>query len=364
MAPLLMYSANVIQLGNDEVTKYAVNIRLLDGWFQAVSTRTAGFGVTNLAKLHPAIQVSYLIMMYISVLPIAISVRRTNVYEEKSLGIYGSPTEENEDEGEPSYVGAHLRRQLSFDLWYIFLGFFIIAISEGPRLQDEKQPAFSMFAVLFEVVSAYGTVGLSLGYTNTNASFSAQFGVIAKLVIIAMQIRGRHRGLPYELDRAILLPSEHLQQEEAKQAAAQAASRLQRRSSNGTIATHSRTNKSDRSRSRGRSPDRANNFLSSLLQPGPTIPNTHRNHYRTEPTSARPRRHSIAVADSNNAARKARSLSPRAFASGLFGGLGKDGIEEGAKEGKVEGRRSFYQEGVNPPPDRTSKEIGMDGIAE
>lgn len=76
-------------------------------------------------------------MMYISVFPIAISVRRTNVYEEKSLGIWGG--EEEDDEEGTSYVGQHLRRQLSFDLWYIFLGLFIIAIVEGGRLQNTNE---------------------------------------------------------------------------------------------------------------------------------------------------------------------------------------------------------------------------------
>src|SRR2546421_6763258 len=83
-----------------------------------------------------------------------------------------------------------------------------------------------MFAVLFEIVSAYGTVGLSLGYPNINASFSAEFGVIAKLVIIAMQIRGRHRGLPYALDRAILLPSESLHKTEEENAKTRSARRI------------------------------------------------------------------------------------------------------------------------------------------
>ena len=41
-------------------------------------------------------------MMYISVYPIAVSIRRTNVYEEKSLGIYAS----EEEEGDTSFVGA------------------------------------------------------------------------------------------------------------------------------------------------------------------------------------------------------------------------------------------------------------------
>ena len=52
-------------------------------------------------------------------------------------------------------------------------------------------------------MSAYGNVGLSLGYPTINASFSAEFRTLSKLVIVAMQIRGRHRGLPYNLDRAV-----------------------------------------------------------------------------------------------------------------------------------------------------------------
>ena len=204
----------VLDLRDPTVTSLAPGFRVLNGWFQAVSTRTAGLSCVNLANLHPAIQVSYMIMMYISVFPIAISVRRTNVYEEKSLGIFGG--EEDEGDAEQSYVGQHLRRQLSFDLWFIFLGFFIIAIAEGGRLQNTNEYAFTMFSVLFEIVSAYGTVGLSLGYPNKDESFSTEFNVLSKLVIIAMMIRGRHRGLPYALDRAILLPSEKLQQKEGQ----------------------------------------------------------------------------------------------------------------------------------------------------
>ncbi|KAL9098367.1 MAG: hypothetical protein Q9163_005961 [Psora crenata] len=214
---------------NDEAVSNInpVGFRVLNGLFQATSTRTAGFASVNLAQLHPGIQVSYMIMMYISVFPIAISMRRTNVYEEKSLGIYSSVGEDNENDKEPSYVGAHLRRQLSFDLWYIFLGLFIIAIVEGKHIENTNEYAFTLFSVLFEIVSAYGTVGLSLGYPDFNTSFSGQFAVISKLIIIAMQIRGRHRGLPYELDRAILLPSDQLHRNED----VDAGRRVQRRNS-------------------------------------------------------------------------------------------------------------------------------------
>ncbi|KAI9685174.1 MAG: low affinity potassium transporter [Bathelium mastoideum] len=220
----------ILNTNNPVVTTLSPGIRVLDGLFQAASTRTAGFSVVSLAALHPGIQVSYLIMMYISVFPIAISMRKTNVYEEKSLGIYPGQSEpgNEEDANQQSYLGAHLRRQLSFDLWYVFLGMFIISIVEGGRLANTNEYAFTLFSVLFEIVSAYGTVGLSLGYPGINASFSAEFAVISKLVIIAMEIRGRHRGLPYALDRAILLPSEslHKNEEDAAQRATRRTSML------------------------------------------------------------------------------------------------------------------------------------------
>lgn len=249
----------ILDLGTGAVADLPLNIRFLDGWFQAASTRTAGFSVINLSAIHPAVQTSYLIMMYISVFPIAISVRRTNVYEEKSLGLYGSAAQDDEERNEHgfSYVGAHLRRQLSFDLWFIFIGYFILTISEGPRLMSGD---ISMFGVLFEIVSAYGTVGLSLGYTGVNASLCSQFSVVGKLVIIAMMIRGRHRGLPYGLDRAILLPSESLNRKEAEEAEA----RIQRRHSAVSLARPATL-----ARVGSRSVDRRNVFT-QFLHPGPS----------------------------------------------------------------------------------------------
>lgn len=221
-------------MDDSDVTSIPGGIRFVDGLFQAAANRTAGLSVVPTGDVHPSVQVCYMIMMYISVYPIAISLRRTNVYEERSLGIYSRPEDdEEEDKGEqqnpnkPSYVGAHLRKQLSFDLWYIFLGLFLITIIEGSQLGPNKNYDTNVFAILFEVVSAYGTVGLSLGYPGVNVSLSGKFKVLSKLVIIAMEIRGRHRGLPYDLDRAILLPSEALHQKEA----ADAEKRARRRSS-------------------------------------------------------------------------------------------------------------------------------------
>lgn len=247
----------ILDFGTPEIKEFSTGDRTLIGFFQGVSTRTTGFTVTDLRLLHPAIQVSYMLMMYVSVMPIAISLRRTNVYEEQSLGIYDnnkteeSSDEEDSDENEEddddeensllqtstnsrdserrrlkerrkkrrhkkermaaSHIGTHVMMQLSFDLWFLFLGLFIICLCEGGKIKDKRRPDFDIFSILFEIVSAYGTVGLSLGYPNTNQSFSAQFTKLSKLVIVALLIRGKHRGLPNSLDRAIILPSDRLE---------------------------------------------------------------------------------------------------------------------------------------------------------
>lgn len=203
-----------LDLNSVVVEELSTDIRIMAGLYQAFCTRTAGFSVIDLSQVHVAVQVSYMVMMYISVLPLAMSIRRTNVYEEQSLGVYYDPG--HHDAEAPSLIATHLRKQLSFDLWFIFLGLFIIAIAEGTRLGPGDE-SFSIFSVLFEITSAYGTVGLSLGYPNTNTSFSGQFTTVSKLVIIALLYRGRHRGLPYSLDRAIILPSEKLDRKDSAQ---------------------------------------------------------------------------------------------------------------------------------------------------
>ncbi|KAI8082348.1 cation transporter [Thamnidium elegans] len=57
--------------------------RFLDGLFQSVATRNAGFSVVSLADLNPGAQLVYIIAMYISVYPVAISMRNSNIYQVK-----------------------------------------------------------------------------------------------------------------------------------------------------------------------------------------------------------------------------------------------------------------------------------------
>lgn len=55
---------------------------------------------------------------------------------------------------------------------------------------------------VFELVSAFGGIGLTLGIPTENYAFSGAFGPLSKLVVIVIMVRGRHRGLPVAIDRA------------------------------------------------------------------------------------------------------------------------------------------------------------------
>lgn len=84
-------------------------------------------------------------------------------------------------------MGWHLRRQLSIgefvngigstvpidssvlllvarvDIWWLVWAVFIVAIVERDNLMDDDKKWFDLFRVLFELVSAFGGIGLSLG---------------------------------------------------------------------------------------------------------------------------------------------------------------------------------------------------------
>ncbi|KAH6865422.1 potassium transport protein 1 [Alternaria rosae] len=196
----------VLDLDNPEVNSLPVGPRILAAIFQSASSRHTGTATFNLAAVNPAVQFSLLVMMYISIYPIAISIRMSESYEEKSVGLYAGDENLDEQKGGKTYLISHMRNQLSFDLWYIFLGVFCICIAESDRIMSREDYAFNVFAIFFEVVSAYGNVGLSLGHPSNLTSLSGHFNTFGKVVICFMMLRGRHRGLPYALDRAINLP--------------------------------------------------------------------------------------------------------------------------------------------------------------
>lgn len=261
--------------------------RLLSAYFQSVAVRTVGFTIIDVAAQAPGMLVLNIIMIYVAIYPVAMSIRKSNVYEEQDLGrrhgfkalpprlqrtgtigsgwtasrmsssapnstlklrkpfsaegedsddrsiqsgASGHRSVENVEQEEheldsvdpqdevddsPSTLTDHIRRQLSVDVWSFVLGLLLISISEGGSITRGK---YSLFEVLYEVLSAHCCVGLTMGLTGTNLSTSAGFSNVGKLILMAVMIRGRHRGMPYEIDRAVMLNTKDLIKHDEDQA--------------------------------------------------------------------------------------------------------------------------------------------------
>jgi Trk-type K+ transport system membrane component len=226
----------VLNFGNPTVSSIPPGSRVLDGLFQALAVRSGGFYIVPIANLRIGVQVLYVIMMYISAYPVVITMRNSNVYEERSLGIYADDPAEEEKENDPElgtigrlkrtvtgfnrpseprsyFIRQQVRGQLAHDLSWLAVAILLIVCIENSSY--EKDPiTFSVFNVTFEVVSGYGCVGISTGLPYAAYSFSGAWHVVSKLILCAVMLRGRHRGLPVAIDRAVLLPGENLTRKE------------------------------------------------------------------------------------------------------------------------------------------------------
>lgn len=244
----------LLNIGNPVTEAIPTHFRVLDGLFQAFAVRSGGFYVVSIPNLRQGLLVLYVLMMYLSAFPVAMTIRNSNVYEERSLGLYAedlSPSVQADEtqtvnekqsenattstnrilsgfrrtvaltRGPPSdprpkstwtrqdFIRQQLRSQLGHDLWLIGVAVFMIqAIEQGQFARDPV--VFATFNIIFEVISAYGTVGISTGVPWNAYSFSGAWHTASKLVLCVVMLRGRHRGLPVAIDRAVLMPDETL----------------------------------------------------------------------------------------------------------------------------------------------------------
>lgn len=198
------------------------------------------------------------------------AVRSTNVYEDRALGVWDSEGDSSDSDDESAilkketqfenskdrrakvygqYLFWHARRQLSFgtsymissgrsDLQsthstrYLVVGLCLVPCCCSWTKEDHgcgrtavqsfhnQQVSFhssilsltKCFYVVFEIVSAYGAIGLSIGLPNANYSTTGAFTPTSKIVMILVMIRARHRGLPAAIDRAVMLPKDEKKQ--------------------------------------------------------------------------------------------------------------------------------------------------------
>ncbi|KAF4626697.1 hypothetical protein G7Y89_g11456 [Cudoniella acicularis] len=151
---------------NPVLTSLPPIIRNLDVLAQTITIRSAGFAVISISSLRIGLQAFYVPMMFISAFPVAITMRSSNVYEERSLGIYShQPRQSDPDAGDTSslltcqsrtrlyFLRQQLQNQLSHDFWFVLIcTILIIWIETGSY--DRDPLTFSVFNIMFEVVSA------------------------------------------------------------------------------------------------------------------------------------------------------------------------------------------------------------------
>lgn len=203
---------------------------VVNAFFQSVSARTAGLNSVNIADLSQATTFTLVVMMYLATTPTVVTMRLSVAgnEEEAEVDITGKAegVEEEVLTGDDSIKG-QARRYLSQDLTYLILILFFICVFEKERFEIAAKKVspdsdgiyfdFSFFKVLFEVVSAYGTCGLSLGYEDQTASFSGVWSPPSQYLLVIAMLLGRCRGLPDSIDPSVRLSLRAVEDREVKE---------------------------------------------------------------------------------------------------------------------------------------------------
>lgn len=154
--------------------------KLLSSYFQSVTLRTAGFQTVDLATLTIPTIIIYLFLMFIGASPGSTGGGlKTTTLGILLLGVMNAITGREDIE--------YRRRRLSWQtfnkacailmlsLFYLFVMIIIMSIFDSSK---------GFLPLLFELISAFGTVGLSMGLT-------AKLSIISKLIIILTMYIGR-----------------------------------------------------------------------------------------------------------------------------------------------------------------------------
>ncbi len=154
--------------------------KLVASFFQGATPRTAGFNSVDTGSMRPATLVVTMLLMYIGGSPgsTAGGIKTVTFFV-----LAGSAWSFARGHGELELGGRRLARELVVRAAVIaFLGAMVIVTAFTALLLVEPDLAF--VPLLFETVSAFGTVGLSMGVT-------ADLGAAGRWIVITLMLVGR-----------------------------------------------------------------------------------------------------------------------------------------------------------------------------
>jgi trk system potassium uptake protein len=165
---------------NDSLGNFSLKEKILTSVFQVVTPRTAGFNTLNLNTLGLGMMFFLIILMFIGASPGSTGggVKTTTmgaVFAFLKSKVLARESVNLSHRTLPSQLITKAFTVMTLGICVICFSIFILLIS---------QPGVSMKDVFFEVFSAFGTVGLSLGLT-------PQLNDVGKIVIIMTMYIGR-----------------------------------------------------------------------------------------------------------------------------------------------------------------------------
>lgn len=168
---------------------YSVGERVMIAYFQAVTPRTAGFNTINLTAFSVSVQLIIVLLMFIGASPGGTGGGiKTTTFGLIVLEIKNLLTKK----GQILIFNRRITIEPIFRAFLLFfLGFFWLLTATILLLVFEKNNG-GLMKTLFELTSAFGTVGLSLGSsTRPDVSAAFDFSLIGKLLVMMTMVVGR-----------------------------------------------------------------------------------------------------------------------------------------------------------------------------
>lgn len=161
--------------------------KILAAWFQSVTSRTAGFNTINIGQMTVEGLFLTMILMFIGASPsgtgggvktttlrIISGCTRSVLRGDEEVILYKRKV--------PSPLILKAVAVIFGSALTVFIATFIISFVETH---------INSLPILFEVISAFGTVGLSMGNPVNAASLSYSFSPLSQLIIVAVMYTGR-----------------------------------------------------------------------------------------------------------------------------------------------------------------------------
>ncbi len=163
-------------------------LRMLSGLFQSVSCRTAGFNTVDIGQMTNISLLFMILLMFIGGSPGSCAGGIKTTTFRSLLAFIGSQVKGRSQTvvGPRALDPETLNKALVlvvFSFMAIFGATFLLCLTEGAAMGDFTAKG-QVLSLLFEVVSAFGTVGLSTGIT-------PELSQTGKLVLIVMMFIGR-----------------------------------------------------------------------------------------------------------------------------------------------------------------------------